>query len=144
MKVAGTLHPGWFDKIAMGKSIPRDLKLFPGYVAEVDNRIVGFIVYSLEEERAQIKWIGVKLELHRQGIGTKLHRAMEDMLKEAGIKEIRVETVAEETEYEPYERTRAFYEKMGFRVEKVERTKSEDTGEEFHLATYMKRLSIRP
>lgn len=144
MNVAKTLHPGWFDHIAIDDSIPRDIKLHPGFVAERSDGIVGFILYSLENEKAQIKWIGVRLELHRHGIGTSLHQAVEDTLKEAGVKEIRVETVAEETEYEPYERTRAFYEKMGFRVEKIERTRSEDTGEEFYLATYMKRLSIRP
>lgn len=140
MNVAKTLHPGWFDHVAIDESIPRDIKLHPGFVAERSDGIVGFILYSLEEERAQIKWIGVRLELHRQGIGTRLHRAMEDTLKEAGIMEIRVETVAEETEYKPYERTRAFYEKMGFQVEKIERTRSKDTDEEFHMATYMKRL----
>lgn len=144
MNVAKTLHPGWFDKIAIRESIPRDIKLYPGFVAERSDGIVGFILYSLENEKAQIKWIGVSLELHRQGIGTKLHQVMEDTLNEVGITELRVETVAEETEYEPYERTRAFYERMGFRVEKVARTKSEDTGEEFYLATYMKKLSFSP
>jgi ribosomal protein S18 acetylase RimI-like enzyme len=144
MNVAKTLHPGWFDRIAINESIPRDIKLHPGYVAERSDGIIGFIVYSLENERGQIKWIGVRLELHRQGIGTELHRAMEEKLNRTGIKEIRVETVAEETEYEPYERTRAFYEKMGFRVEKVARTKSEDTGEEFYMATYMKKLPLNP
>jgi len=29
---------------------------------------------------------------------------------------------------------------MGFHVEKVKRTRSEETGEEFHMATYLKAL----
>lgn len=62
-------------------------------------------------------------------------------MRKTGIREIRVETVAQQTKYEPYERTRAFYEEIGFHVENVEKIRSDETGEEFNLATYLKVLS---
>lgn len=140
MQVAKSLGPGWFDKIALNVSVPRDIKALPTFVAEDGGRTLGFITYSKEGDKGDIKWIGVDPRFHRQGIGSKLYAVVEEILKREGVREVRVETVSVLTEYEPYERTRAFYEKMGFRVEKVEKTTSEETGEGFHLATYLKVL----
>ncbi|MFQ5911278.1 MAG: GNAT family N-acetyltransferase, partial [Thermoplasmata archaeon] len=103
-------------------------------------RIVGFILSSSSSEKAEIKWIGVAPGFHRRGIGSELFLAAERELRSAGTEEIRVKTVAAETEYEPYEKSRAFYERMGFRVETVVKTRSGDTGEEFGMATYVKEI----
>ncbi|MCJ2557168.1 MAG: GNAT family N-acetyltransferase [Candidatus Thermoplasmatota archaeon] len=140
MRVAKSLSPRWFDNIAIGTSIPRDLSVHRTHVAREGGRIVGFIMHTTVDDKADIKWIGVEPGSQRKGIGSELYAVVEDELRRAGVREVRVETVAELTEYEPYERTRAFYEKMGFHVEKVKRTRSEETGEEFHMATYLKVL----
>lgn len=101
-------------------------------------------MHTTVDDKADIKWIGVEPGSQRKGIGSELYAVVEDELRRAGVREVRVETVAELTEYEPYERTRAFYEKMGFHVENVKRTRSEETGEEFHMATYLKVLGHEP
>jgi ribosomal protein S18 acetylase RimI-like enzyme len=144
MAVARSLSPSWFDSIAINTSIPRDLKVCRTHVADVCGRIVGFITDSTAEDRAVIKWIGVEPGRQRRGIGSKLYTALENRLMDAGIGEVRVDTVSELTEYEPYERTRAFYERMGFEVEKVRKIRSEETGEEFHMATYLRVLPSPP
>lgn len=140
MRIAKRLHPDWFDKVAINESMPIDLRVHRGYVAEENGRIVGFVTYKSDEGKAWIGWIGVDPEIHRRGIGSRLFKKMEERLKKIGVKELRVGTVAESVKYEPYERTRAFYRKMGFEVEKIERKKSKDTGEEFDFATLIKKL----
>lgn len=102
---------------------------------------MGFIMHTTVDDKADIKWIGVEPGLQRKGIGSELYSVVEGELRRAGVRKVRVETVAKQTEYEPYERTRAFYEKMGFHVEKVKKTRSEETGEELHMATYLKLLA---
>jgi len=144
MAVAKSLSPGWFDNIAIGSSIPRDLRIHRTHTAEGGGRIVGFITHTTVNDMADIKWIGVEPVSQRKGIGSELYAVVEDELRRAGVREVRVETVSELTEYEPYERTRAFYEKMGFHMEKVKKTISEDTGEEFYMATYVKALGPEP
>jgi ribosomal protein S18 acetylase RimI-like enzyme len=140
MEIALSLHPRWFDSIAIDESIPRDLGICRTHVAEHRGRLLGFITDSVKDDRADIKWIGVEPDSQRKGTGSKLYTALENRLTKEGVREVRVDTVSERTNYEPYERTRAFYEKMGFSVERVRKIRSEETGEEFYMATYLKTL----
>lgn len=140
MKVAGSLHPLWFDKVAINESMPIDLNVQKGYVAEDKGTIIGFVTYTSDNGNVKISWLGILPEYQRRGIGARLLKVVEKELGKIGVKKIRVETVAESEKYEPYERTRAFYIKMGFKVEKVEKAASKDTGEKFDLATYVKNL----
>lgn len=55
MKVAKTLHPDWFDSVAINESIPRDTRICKGCIAEERGRIVGFIFYSFKGDKARIK-----------------------------------------------------------------------------------------
>jgi len=140
MKIAKKLHPKWFDKFAINVSMPLDLKIHKGFVAEEKGKILGFVTYTSNEGETKISWIGVEPEFQGKGIGTKLLRKLEKELKRIGVKDLRVETVGDSTKYKPYEITRAFYRKMGFRVEKVRKIRSKDTGEEFNLATFIKKF----
>jgi len=140
MEVAKKLHPKWFDRFAINKSIPLDLKIHKGYVAEEKGRILGFVTYTSNEGETKISWIGVDPKFQRRGIGTKLLRKLREKLKKMKIKDLRVETVAESEKAKPYEITRLFYKKMGFKVEKVRKVKSKDTGREFNMATFVKKL----
>jgi Acetyltransferases len=140
MVVVKKLNPKWFDNFAVSKSIPSDLKIHKGFVAEDKGKIVGFLSYTSDEGKARISWMGVDPELHGKNIGTSLLEALEKELKNIGLKELRVETLAESTEYEPYEKTRAFYKKMEFKVEKIKKVESKDTGEILDLATLVKGL----
>lgn len=140
MKIAKKLHPGWFDKFAITRSIPLDLKIHKSFVIEEKNGVLGFITYISSEGETKISWMAVEPKFHRQGIGTKLLRGLEKELKVLGIKELRVDTLDESENYKPYEKTRAFYKKMGFKVEKVKKIKSKDASKEFNLATFSKKL----
>jgi len=66
--------------------------------------------------------------------------ALEAELRSIGVTELRVDTLASSTDYEPYILTRAFYEKMGFSVEKVTTLRPPDQDKSFDMATYIKRI----
>jgi len=140
MAVVKKLNPKWFDNFAVSKSIPFDLKIHRGFVAENKGKIVGFLSYTSDEGKARISWMGVDPKFHGKNIGTKLLEALERELKNIGLKELRVETLAESIEYEPYEKTRLFYKKMGFKPEKIRKIKSKATGDILDLVTLVKKL----
>ncbi|MCX6724453.1 MAG: GNAT family N-acetyltransferase [Candidatus Staskawiczbacteria bacterium] len=140
MAVVKKLHPKWFDNFATSTSIPFDLKIHSGFVAEDKGKIIGFLTFTSDEGKARISWMGVKPKFHGKSTGTSLLKALEKELKNIGLKELRVETLSELTEYEPYEKTRLFYKKMGFKVESTKKIKSKDKGEMLYLATLVKNL----
>jgi GNAT superfamily N-acetyltransferase len=65
---------------------------------------------------AEIWWMGVKPEYHRRGIGTLLFEAARSRAKENGCRSLAVMTLSPRSPYLPYARTRAFYERQGFRL----------------------------
>ena len=106
--------PEWFNDAGL-RQMEADLPRHDGAVAASGAEIVGFVTWSVSEEFGEITWIGVAPGRHRSGIGTRLIDHALDRLREAGVPEARVETLGESVDYEPYERTRAFYRKAGFR-----------------------------
>jgi len=85
------------------------------YVAMNMNEVVGFAAINHKNERvAEILWIAVELDYHRQGIGSALVDRVTNDLGSQGIRVLEVKTLAADAEYPPYEKTRRFYEKMGF------------------------------
>jgi len=69
-KVAKKLHPKWFDKFAIKKSMPLDLKIHKGFVAEERGKVLGFVTYTSNKGEMKISWIGVDPKFQRKGIGT--------------------------------------------------------------------------
>ncbi len=104
---------GWFSPEGQAM-ISRDVHFQRGFVAEVDSRIVDFILFYSDQGIAHIGWMGVDRTMHRQGIGTALLERTIEELRAANAIEVRVSTLGDSVEYEPYERTRAFYFKHGF------------------------------
>lgn len=104
MEIARKLHPKWFDKFATNVSMPIDLKIHKGFVAEDKGKLIGFITYFSEEGQVKISWIGVHPKFQRKNIGSKLLKALEEKLKRYDVKELRVKTVAATTKYGPYDR----------------------------------------
>ena len=118
MKIAKKLHPLWFDKNAISKSMPIDLRIHKSYVAEEGKDILGFLTYTSDSGKARISWIGVDPLFHSRGIGSKLLKKLEKELKRMGVKDLRVQTVGKcNPKYEPYEKTVKFYKTLGFKVE---------------------------
>ena len=58
--------------------------------------------------------MGVARDFHRAGTKTALVSALSGELRRRGVLAVEVETVAD-SDYAPYEGTRAFYRRLGFR-----------------------------
>ena len=108
--------PEWFNADARTRAIPTDLLHQHGFVALSDGEIVGFITLFFAEGRLNIGWLGVKPECQRIGIGTRLLACAEEYGRRYGVAEIATYTLGDRVDYEPYERTRKFYFKLGFTV----------------------------
>lgn len=106
--------PEWFglpdsteNYISESQSLPF-LAYFDGEYA------VGFV--SLKEtakSAAEIFVMGIRKSCHRQGIGTKLYEALEDLAKAKGYRYLQVKTV-KMGHYAEYDTTNRFYQAMGF------------------------------
>jgi ribosomal protein S18 acetylase RimI-like enzyme len=94
----------------MTDEIPRE----DGAVAEIDGELVGFVTWAIHDGIGRIGWIAVGGDHHRHGIGRRLVEYAERDLKAAGFEALEVDTLGESVEYEPYDRTRAFYRSVGF------------------------------
>lgn len=81
-------------------------------IAEISNKIVGFIIYSKylwsDGFRAEVKEIVISSKFQGKGIGTKLMLYVEDFYKKRGIKKILLMT---------HKKSKAFkiYKKGGFK-----------------------------
>ena len=85
------------------------------YVARYINRVVGFVVMDYKSNHAaEISWMAVKLECQSQGIGSALVDRVANDLRSQGVKVMEVKTLSADVDYAPYEKTRHFYEKVGF------------------------------
>jgi ribosomal protein S18 acetylase RimI-like enzyme len=103
----------WFTADGV-REIATDLRYQPGFVAETDGQIVGFVVISVYEAKGRISWLGVQQDRQRLGIGRRLVGAVVNRMAGDGIKEVFVDTLGDSVDYEPYARTRAFYRALGF------------------------------
>jgi len=105
--------PEWFTKTGV-EHMKIDFYFQKGIVAEIEGRILGFLFYFSEEGILNISWMGVAKEYQRKGIGRQMVLRFEELAKRGGVHEIRVATLGDSVEYEPYARTRAFYRALGF------------------------------
>jgi ribosomal protein S18 acetylase RimI-like enzyme len=113
MAVALSL-PEWFNEIGI-KEIADALLQQTGAVAEVNGDVVGWVTWRSHGNLGEIAWLAVSPNHHRHGFGPRLIEFAEDRLRHSGVTTVEVETLGESVDYEPYERTRAFYRAIGFR-----------------------------
>jgi GNAT superfamily N-acetyltransferase len=111
--------PEWFHK-GVPEEVRLDCARCAGLVAEVEGAIAGFVLWVNEAEVFEIKWLAVMRERHRQGIGSLLIDGLVQTAGAAGAKRISVDTLAPTHDYEPYARSRAFYEARGFQLSRIE------------------------
>lgn len=107
--------PDWFglpDSTREYIEKSRDLPFFAYYK---ENRYVGFIVLKeTSQYTAELYVMGVLKNYHRHKIGEKLFQRFFTYAKQKKYEFIQVKTV-DEGHYEEYDRTRLFYENMGFK-----------------------------
>jgi GNAT superfamily N-acetyltransferase len=72
------------------------------------------LVHRHNPMAAEIELIAVRRDLHRQGIGRRLVEELETDLRARGMKLLQVKTFGPSGDSAEYERTRAFYESIGF------------------------------
>ena len=103
--------PEWFDEKGI-KEIKRDLATLPTYIY-VDGSVLGYIcINDKSAEVIEITQFAVEKDHQRSGVGTALLEYVENELANNRI--IEVKTLDESCDYEPYVRTRDFYNKHGF------------------------------
>ena len=125
--------PEWFDEDARNRSIPIDIQHQKSFIALDNDTVVGFVTLFVNEGRLNIGWIGVKKEFQRRGIGSELMQKAEELAKELGCTEIATMTLGDSVDYAPYEATRQFYFKQGFKVHMKSQTDNPSCPEEFHI-----------
>jgi N-acetylglutamate synthase-like GNAT family acetyltransferase len=113
LKIAESLKE-WFNEEGI-KSMRIDLKINKTIVAEENEKIVGFLSYISEGGFIKINWIGVTKNFQRKGIGGRMINWLEKDARNLKARAIQVETLTDKEEYEPYQKTRNFYYKMGFK-----------------------------
>ena len=111
-----TAHlPDWFAQGEANRQYAAQAEILEAWIARIDGRPRGMLLLKRHSSvSAEIYWLGVDPDHHRQGIGKALIGAVERRLKEEKIRFLFVMTLHPEDPYEPYRRTRLFYERMGF------------------------------
>jgi GNAT superfamily N-acetyltransferase len=123
----------WFDDRARNISVPVDIRHQHCFVAVSGDEVVGFITLYVAEGKLNIGWIGVRSDLHRKGIGKLLLKHAEQLAAEMGIAQLGTYTLGDRVDYEPYERTRQFYFKNGFRVYQRSQTDNPSCPDEIRI-----------
>jgi len=77
---------------------------------------IGFVsVRRNNDYTAEIYVMGIKARYHGQGLGTRLVAEVSERMRTAGLEYLEVKTLDASRESEEYDRTRRFYESVGFR-----------------------------
>ena len=104
----------WFSKEGL-KNIKVDFQLNNLVVAKENGKVLGFLCYSSYSGKMLLMWMGVKKEAQEKGIGQKLLNWLENEGRKHGLRAIEVETLPDEDDYKPYQKTRSFYYKNEFK-----------------------------
>jgi len=108
--------PDWFGIPEAVDELVSKADRATAVVAILGGREVGLLTLVRHTEyAAEIDLIAVAPDHHREGIGRSMLDYAERLLARDGVEYLQVKTLADTVEYEPYERTRAFYRACGFR-----------------------------
>lgn len=115
VNIARTL-PEWFNADGLAR-MERDLATHEGLVTLERDDPIAFATYAPAEEAGVVEmtWLAVKRERHDRGVGSALCYALESLLRKSGCRAIVVSTLSESIPYPPYEATRRFYLRRGYR-----------------------------
>lgn len=107
--------PEWFGIESALVRYVSDCERWPTWIAWIDGAPVGFItVHTHFPRAAEIHCIAVAPQRHRAGVGRRLVEFAGEVLRAAGVEYLQVKTLGPSRPSVEYERTRRFYEAMGF------------------------------
>jgi len=108
--------PKWFGIEQAILDYAKSCETMETYVVEESSTVVGFITLNRRSRAtAEIHCMAVRPEFHGKGIGRALVDYAERLLVERRYEFFEVKTVGPSRPNAEYERTRGFYEHMGFR-----------------------------
>ena len=107
--------PDWFGLPESTRRYIEESRTLPFFACMQEETAVGFAVLrETSPYAAEIHVMGVLPEYHRMGVGTRLFDALKAYAVAQGYTFLQVKTV-QSGHYEEYDRTNAFYRRMGFR-----------------------------
>jgi GNAT superfamily N-acetyltransferase len=107
--------PEWFGLPESNAEYAALAEREPAWVAEEAGAVLGLMVLMDHGFAAlDIHLLAVRSDLHGQGVGKALVRQARAVARELGKTYVTVKTRGPSLPYEPYARTRAFYEAVGF------------------------------
>ena len=107
--------PAWFGIESAIVDYIEAVQKMPMLVAKSNTDIIGFLSLQTHfSETAEIHVMGILSAYHRQGAGRLLVKAAQDYLIEKNFNFLTVKTLSESRPNSEYERTRQFYQNVGF------------------------------
>lgn len=108
--------PDWFGNRESLEEYVKGVCDLPFWAAlDGEGKCLGFFSVRIHYgHTGDIYVCGVRPQCHRMGVGKALYSQAEQFFLEKGCKYAMVETLSEKVHYEPYEKTRLFYESVGF------------------------------
>lgn len=109
--------PNWFGLPDANAQYIAGVADKPAFVLRnAQNQVTGMLALRMPfPNNADIYWLGVAPDRHRQGIGRQLFDAALAHARNQGCSTMTVETLGPSDPDEGYARTRKFYEAMGFK-----------------------------
>lgn len=104
----------WFTQEAI-QNMKIDFLLNNVVTAIYKKKIVGFLCYNSRNGKVIILWMGIKRKYQHRGIGKLLLEWLVDKTKRLKGNSTQVETLTDKDPYIPYQITRNFYYKYGFK-----------------------------
>jgi N-acetylglutamate synthase-like GNAT family acetyltransferase len=105
----------WFELEEANRAYVESARHLPSTAAIVDGEVVGVcLVHRHTRVAAEIDLLAVRRDMHRLGIGKRIVERVVDDARADGLKLLQVKTFGPSGDSVEYERTRAFYEGVGF------------------------------
>jgi GNAT superfamily N-acetyltransferase len=107
--------PQWFGSPTSNSKYATLAEILDGYVAESAGARRGLLLLKYHSPiSAEVYWMGINPAYHRQGMGRALMGAVINDACARGVRYLFVATLHPDVQYEPFLRTRRFYEAVGF------------------------------
>lgn len=100
----------WGSEMVVASKLFNTLEL-PGFIAEINNQLIGVITYNVEEKKLEI--VSLNSTLEGKGVGSSLIEKIKKLAGEKKLKNIWLVTSNDNID------ALKFYQKRGFRITKV-------------------------